>query len=147
MIAASPEEVFDYRLDFAANLMTYNPNVKEVRQIQGNGPGPGSKYRVRVRLGPGVRSYSTLTVTEASRPTRVCDDAEASIPAHEEVTFEPVSLPGGAAGTAVRFLVVTSPRGLFARLADTLLVPGSTRRQVRTELNLMRQHLEARRRH
>ena len=123
VIAVPPADVFDYRLDFGSNLAACNPHVREVVQIEGDGPGVGSKYRVRVRLGPGFTADSTICVTEAVRASKVCDIAEAFIHAHETVSFEAVALSGGRTGTQVRFLVVSSPRGLVARIFDAVLVP------------------------
>ncbi len=144
VIAVPPVDVFDYRLDFGSNLAAYNLNVREVVQIEGDRPGVGSKYRVRVRLGPCFTAETALTVTEAIPAGRVCDVAEAFIHARETVSFEPVRLSDGRTGTKVRFLVLSSPRGLVSRLVDAVLVPLLTRRQVRTELRLMGQELEAR---
>jgi uncharacterized membrane protein len=144
VIAVPPVDVFDYRLDFGSNLVAYNPNVREVVQIEGDGPGVGSKYRVRVRLGPGFTADTTICVTEVVPASEVRDVAEAFIHADETVSFDPVSLPDGRTGTQVRFVVSSNPRGLVSRLVDALLVPILTRRQVRTELRRMRKNLEAR---
>jgi hypothetical protein len=143
LIAAPPDTVFDYRLDFGANLLTYNPSVREVVQTSCEGPGVGSSYRVRVRLAPAWTSAATLTVTEVLRPSRVADLAESFVSARETVTFEPRRLPDGRAGTEVRFVVQTCPKGLGGRLLDAAVLPWLTRRQVRTELRQMRQDLES----
>jgi uncharacterized membrane protein len=142
VIGAPAEKVFDYRLDFGSNLVDYNPSVREVVQIDGDGPGAGSTYRVRVRLVPGLTTEAALTVTEAERPTLVANVAEAFIGAHETVTFEPAVLPDGRTGTRVRFVVRTIPRGVLGRVLDRILLPLLTRHQVRTELRRMRDQLE-----
>jgi len=144
LVAVSPADAFDYRLDFGSNLAAYNPNVREVVHTHGDAPGVGSTYRVRVRLAPGFTATTALTVTEATRPSKVCDVVEAFIHAHETVSFEPAALPDGRTGTRVRFTVCSGPRGLISRLVDAVLVPFLTRHQVHTELRLMREHLEAR---
>jgi Polyketide cyclase / dehydrase and lipid transport len=144
VIGVRPADVFDYRLDFGTNLVTYNPNVREVVQVEGTGPGVGSKYWVRLRLGPGFTTTSLICVTEALRPSRVCDVAESFLDAHEMVTFEPVALGGGRSGTEVCFVVESRPRSWVQRLVAAVLVPLLARRQVRTELRLMCRELEAR---
>ncbi len=144
VIAAPPEEVFDFRLDFGSNLAAYNPSVRAVLQVEGNGPGVGSRYRVRVRLVPGFTARATLTVTTAERPTCVADLAEGFVAAQETVRFEPRVLPDGRTGTDVRFLVTTKPIGWLGRMLDAQLLPALTRRQVRTELRRMRAELEPR---
>ena len=139
-----PEVVFDYRLDFASNLSAYNKNVREVLQLEGLEPGRGSKYRVRVRLAPGLMVSSTLTVTEADRPKRICDTAESVIgSARETLIFEPTMVAQGGSGTSVSFLLETDPKNLLGRLVDRVLM-ALARRQVRLELESMRCHLEAR---
>jgi len=91
VIAVPPEEVFDYRLDFASNLTTYNTNVRDVEQIEGNQLGVGAKYRVRVHVAPGFSVTSTITVTDAARPERIADSARSRTGnADEIVSFEPV---------------------------------------------------------
>ena len=144
VIAAPPEEVFDFRLDFRSNLAACNPSVREVVQVQGDRPGVGSRYRVRVRLAPGFATEATLTVTDAERPTCVADLAESFVGAHETVRFEPCVLADGGTGTEVRFVVTTAPTGFLGRALDAVLLPALTRRQVRTELRRMRAELESR---
>jgi Polyketide cyclase / dehydrase and lipid transport len=144
VIAAPVDAVFDYRLDFASNLMACNPSVRAVVQTHGDGPGVGSAYRVRVRLAPALTTGATLTVTEAVRPLHVADLAESFLSAHEVVSFEPRLLPDGRVGTEVGFVVRTSPEGRWWRLLDAVVLPWLTRRQVRTELRRMRHDLESR---
>jgi len=142
LIAVSPEEVFDYRLDFAANLARYNHNVCDARQIEGHGPGVGAKYSVRVRAAPGLTVNSTLTVTEADRPRRISDSAESPVGnAQETLTFEPTSVTEAGSGTSVTFVVITEPKSAVARIAGPLLAR-LARRQVRLELKSMRTNLE-----
>ena len=144
LIAVPREVVFDYRLDFASNLATYNRNVRDVEQILGNERGVGATYRLRVRLAPGFAVTSTLTVTEATRPQRISDRAESRTGNAEEiVSFASVEVESGNAATEVCFVVITRPQGRVARVADRVLA-GLGRRQVRIELESMRKHLEAR---
>lgn len=143
VVAAPPEAVYAYRLDFASNLAAYNPNVASVEQIGGDGPGVGARYRVKVRMAPGYSATALLTVTEAVPPLLVCDRADSFISADETVRFEPTQSPAGDSATQVLFEVVTNPRSLLLRVLDRALV-GLSRRQVRTELRLIRAHLEGR---
>lgn len=83
-------------------------------------------------------------MTEAVRASRVCDLAEAFIPADETVSFAPLPLGDDRTGTEVCFVVQSRPRGWFQRLVAAVLVPLLARRQVRTELKLMGRELEAR---
>ena len=142
VIAVQPEVAFDYRLDFASNLASYNSNVRTIEQVDGSGPGLGAKYQLRFRLGPGVSARASVTVTDVEWPRRVSDRTESRAGNVEEVvTFAPIGADGRSA-TEVRFVVTTLPQSRLARLTDPMAMSVG-RRQVRAELRLMRQHLEA----
>jgi hypothetical protein len=143
LIDAEPGVVFRYRLDFAGTLQQYNPNVSRVVQTGGDGPGQGSRYAVTVRMGPGFTVTSEITVTEVDEPALIADHASSSAgAAQERLTFQAVPGRHGGTATKVNFAVETQPEGIVARLFDPLMGRLS-RRQVRTELRLMREQLES----
>ncbi len=89
-IAAEPQDVFGYRIDFT-NLPAYNPNVTNLRRVDdGTEPGPGAEYRFDLTLPGMVESIEApLRVVEADPPLRFTYETGPGFMARGECTFEP----------------------------------------------------------
>ncbi len=134
IIRASLEAVFDYRLNLA-NLPRYNPGVSELRP-------DAESYRFRVRLMPGVTLPCKLTVTEATRPSRIRFAIESMFNAEEICLFEST-----AEGIEVRLEThIATPGGALGKLLDAAFVVPTAHRQLKRELALMKIQLEGQRR-
>jgi uncharacterized protein YndB with AHSA1/START domain len=135
-IAAPPERVFDFRLDFA-HLPEYNPNVSNVRRVEGGArPGVGTEYLFDLTLAGMGTLETPLRIAEVERPARVVFDTGPGFIAREVCTFSPA---GG--GTRAEFTVtLTIPGEIDDATRASLEAQG--REQVRLELDLMKKILE-----
>jgi uncharacterized protein YndB with AHSA1/START domain len=89
-IAAPPEPVWRYRLDYTT-LLEYNPYVSGLKRVDdGEELGVGAQYRFQVAM-PGGAYESLLTVVEAAAARRIVNDIDASdgSAAREVVTLIP----------------------------------------------------------
>jgi uncharacterized protein YndB with AHSA1/START domain len=136
-IDAAPEAVFEYRLDYAANLPTYNPNVSKMERTDGGFElGVGAVYAFEVEIPDMGSMPTTLTVTEVDRPQRIVNVMGSGlIVAREECTFTQ-----GDGGTLVAFEVTLTFPEEMAGIAE--MAEQSGREQVRIELELMKKALE-----
>ena len=137
-VDAPPERVFEYRLDYGANLPEYNPNVSNMQRTDGRAElGPGAVYAFEVEI-PGMGSMPTsLTVLEAERPSKIVNEMGSGLfVAREECTFTP-----SEGGTLVAFQVTLTFPDEMAAASE--LAEKSGREQVRLELELMKKALEA----
>jgi len=135
-VAASPEAVFDHRLDFE-NLPAVNPNVANLSRTDGgSAPGPGATYAFDTTI-PGMGTIpTTLTVVEAKRPALIVNEMEAGLRAREVTTFSPAG-----EGTHVRFEVtIFAPDEVDE--AGKAFIAESGSKQVRAELEHMKKALE-----
>lgn len=137
-IEASPESVYEYRLDYERNLPAYNPNVSNMKRTDGGAePGVGASYRFDVEIPNMGTMESTLTVLEAEQPTRIVNEmGSGAFRAQEVCTFTPRD-----SGTHVTFAVTVSFPDEMAGVAT--LAEESGRDQVRQELDLMKKNLES----
>jgi len=136
-VAASPEKVWAYRLDFA-NLPLYNPNVSNfARTDGGTEPGPGATYAFEVTIPDMGTLPQTITVVEAEEPSRIVFETGPWY-AREVATFEP--LPGG--GTRVRFDLTASVPEEMDNDEGRAFIEQSGRKQLRLELGLLKEALE-----
>jgi uncharacterized membrane protein len=127
---APPERVFAYRRDLG-NLPEYNPDVTRLT-------GEGRLYHFHVRVFGPISWPTTLTVTEASAPTRLVFEMTSLMDARETCVFEPTE-----DGTCVHFeLRVASPGGIFGRWLDRWFVVPTARRQIAAELAKIKERLE-----
>jgi hypothetical protein len=136
-IAAEPQAVFDYRLDYEHNLPQYNPAVSKMQRTdEGDQLGPGAQYAFEVDI-PNMGSMpTTLTVLEAGSPSRIVNEMGSGlIKAREECTFTP-----SEGGTLVTFEVTLTFPDEMAGIAE--MAEKSGREQVRGELELMKKQLE-----
>lgn len=141
-IAAPAAAVWAYRLDFT-NLPEYNPDVTGVERVTegsgtGGAAGAGAHYRFTLATVHGPHPV-TLSVTGAVEAKEVRAAMEGGMSAHE--TFAVESL-GEHRCLASLSLWVELPPGLEPEMVDTLLASG--REQIRKELDLMQEVLEAR---
>ncbi len=137
-VAAPPDAVWAYRLDFA-NLPRYNPDVSGVvRTADGEGMdglGPGARYRFTLATPHGPHPVE-LQVTAAEAGTEVSARMEGAVVATE--TF--VAAPDGAGGTAATLtLYLEAPDGIPDDLRASMLANG--RDQIRRELDAMATNL------
>jgi len=136
-IAAPPESVFDYRLDFTT-LPAYNPHVTNLRRTDhGSEPGPGAQYLFDLSL-PGAPGpmETPLRVLQADRPGTVVIETGPDFMALETCRFS------------------ATPDGTHVGFETTLRFPGdidedsakaieaSGREQAHIELDLMKKILE-----
>ncbi len=79
-IDAPRQEVYAFRLD-CLHLPALNPQVRDVRRVDGGteGPGVGTRYRCEVDLARGS-CVATVDVVEAVAPSRIVLDMEAFAP-------------------------------------------------------------------
>jgi hypothetical protein len=141
------ETVWAYRLDFA-NLPEYNPDVQDVTRVaDGTGDaaggvhGPGARYTFGLAdpRRPGVHQPIELWTVEAVAPSLVIAGMSGGSEAYEEFVVEPLE-GGGCQATLT--LWVTLPDGL----PESVLAAAAagSLEQIRKELRLMKQVLEAR---
>lgn len=128
-IAATPERIYDYRLDFAT-LPEYNPNVTNLRAT-GDG-----EYVFDLTLPGAPPMENPLRVVEATRPSRIVFDTGPGYMAREDCTFTP---SGG--GTRVTFeYTLTFPGAIDETTAALLSSSGAE--QARLELENLKKLLE-----
>jgi hypothetical protein len=142
-IAASPHEVWAYRLDFT-NLPQYNPAVRDVRRVTdgagaGGVAGPGAAYEFTLTTPVGPHPVS-LVVTDAVEGTRMSADMVGGMVANETFEVEPMDAVAGCRATLTLWLEL--PEGLAQDKAAQLLARG--RADIRGELDLMREVFAAR---
>lgn len=136
VIAALPETVFDYRLDFE-NLPDYNPHVSNLRRVDGgHEPGPGAEYLFDLTL-PGAGTIeSPMRVLEMLKPSFIVLETGPGYIAREMCRFTRV-----AGGTRVELdLTLAFPGEVDDATTKALETQG--REQLRLELDLMRKRLE-----
>jgi hypothetical protein len=136
-IDASADDAFAYRLDYEANLPTYNPNVSNMQRTdRGSELGVGAVYAFEVEIPDMGSMPTTLTVLEAERPSRIVNEMGSGlITAREECTFAEAD-----DGTLVTFDVTLTFPEEMAGIAE--MAEKSGREQVRLELELMKKQLE-----
>ncbi|MGH2830058.1 MAG: SRPBCC family protein [Actinomycetota bacterium] len=134
-IAAAPEEIFDYRIDFTT-LPEYNPTVSNIRRTDGGSvAGAGAEYLFDLSMG-GATAEMPIRVTLAERPGRIVFDTGPGYMATEDCTFTPAG-----PGTRVEFAyTLTFPTEVDDATAQ--MVEASGREQARTELEHMKKILE-----
>lgn len=136
-IAAPPDDVYDYRLDFT-NLPAYNPHVSNVRRTDaGDELGAGAEYTFDLELPGAPEPMETpLRVLDAERPSLVTLETGPGFMARETCTFDPTE-----AGTRVIFEQTITLEGEIPE--DALKAVGdSAGEQARLELELMKKNLE-----
>jgi Polyketide cyclase / dehydrase and lipid transport len=131
-VAASPMDVWRYRLDFT-NLPAYNPDVTDLERTQRGGEpdglGPGARYAFNLS-GPQGPHPVTLTVTSMDEGREVAATMNGALEARE--TFVVEAAPGGGSSvTLTLFLELASgmPDGTRAALLE------HGRLQIRKELD------------
>jgi polyketide cyclase/dehydrase/lipid transport protein len=89
LIAAEPERVFDYRIDFTT-LPQYNPNVSNLRRVDaGTGHEAGAEYVFNLQMaGAPEPIESPLRLTTVERPTSFSYDTGPGFMAEGLCTFE-----------------------------------------------------------
>jgi hypothetical protein len=141
LIAAPIEEVFRFRLDLTT-LPSYNPDVSDVRLVEGEPLSRGATYTFQLRVAPGWTTSARLTVTEVDSPVRLKFSIDSLMKAREICTFS-VTTVNGTRGTEVKFATeVDSKGGPLAPLVDRLFVVPNLRKQTLRELELMKRCLE-----
>jgi hypothetical protein len=138
-VDAPPEAVFEYRLDYGANLPAYNPNVSKMQRTDGGSDlGPGAVYSFEVDIPNMGPMPTSLMVIEADRPSRIVNEMGSGlIKAREECTFEPSD-----GGTLITFdVTLTFPDEMGDGIVQ--MAEQSGREQVRLELELIKKALES----
>ena len=89
LIAAAPEEVFDFRIDFTT-LPQYNPNVSNLKRVDaGTGHEPGAEFLFNLQLaGAPEPIESPLRLTTVERPTSFSYETGPGFMAEGLCTFE-----------------------------------------------------------
>ena len=129
---------YRHRLDYGANLEAVNPNVTNLSRTDGgNAPGVGATYKFDVVIEGLGAIPTTLTVTEAVEPTRVVNDIDAGLVAHEVCTF--TEIPGGTLVEIAATVAVPDDTDDAGRA----FVEDSGRAQIRLELDTMKALLES----
>ncbi len=131
-VAASPSDVWRYRLDFT-NLPAYNPDVADLeRTVRGGEPdglGPGAEYRFSLVTAQGSHPV-TLAVTSVVSGREVSATMNGAMQAHETFVVQPAD-DGGSTVTLSLFMEL--PPGLPESARSGLLEHG--RLQIRGELD------------
>jgi hypothetical protein len=135
--------VWSFRADFA-NLPDYNPDVSGVvRIIDGVGHPSGAGARYRFQLAdprhPGKTHPVELWTVEVEDPTLVVAGMQGGNEAYEE--FVVVAM-GDESCRATLSLWVSLPDGLSAEVLER--ATSASRSQIRKEMDLMKEVLEAR---
>src|SRR5437016_3158592 len=133
LIAAAPEEVFDFRIDFTT-LPQYNPNVSNLKRVDaGTGHEPGAEFLFNLQLaGAPEPIESPLRLTTVERPTSFSYETGPGFMAEGLCTFE--AKDGGTLvtlGYTLRF-----PGEVDDATADQMASAG--REESRTELENMK---------
>ena len=133
--------VWSFRADFA-NLPDYNPDVTDVQRITDAVGGPGARYRFQLAdpRHPGTTHPVELWTIDVVEPTLVVAGMQGGNEAYEEFVVEPI---GDERCRATLSLWVTLPDGLPPEVVER--ATSASRQQLRKELDLMKEVLEARR--
>jgi Polyketide cyclase / dehydrase and lipid transport len=138
------EVVWAFRADFA-NLPDYNPDVTEVERIVdgtgvGEGCGAGARYRFQLADArrPGVTHPVELWTVDVVKPTLVVAGMQGGNEAYEEFVVEPITEQSCRAELS---LWVSLPDGLSPEVMERATT--ASRQQLRKELDLMKEVLEA----
>lgn len=127
-IAAPPEEVFDYVVDFRT-LKEYNPSVRGVRALHDVPGGQGSRFELTIRMA-GLTLNPVLTVTEARAPVLIRTRVDTWVSARETRLFRHVGRE-----TELTFIIeFASGLPLVGPLVDYVLRKFFAEPQARTEL-------------
>lgn len=145
-IAAAPQDIWAYRLDFL-HLPEYNPSVKGIEQLAHNGPdGSGAHYRFELMAEDGSHPVD-LRVIRSVPGQLVAIELGGELPAEEEFTVsapdpggrgEDAGIGGCQAVIALTLLVPDT----ISTIADAQLLESGTR-QIGDELEQMARLLEA----
>jgi uncharacterized protein YndB with AHSA1/START domain len=142
-IAAAPQDIWAYRLDFL-HLPEYNPSVKGIEQLAHSGPdGSGAHYRFELVAEDGSHSVD-LRVIRSVPGQLVAIELGGELPAEEEFTVsapepgEGASTGGCQAAIALTLLIPDT----IPTIADAQLLESGTR-QIGDELEQMARRLEA----
>jgi uncharacterized protein YndB with AHSA1/START domain len=143
-IAAPADKVFAYRLDFT-NLPDYNPNVSNLRRIDGGTqPGPGAEYWFNITL-PGFDAPLTcpIKVLEADPPNRIVfDTGMVSENEPNYFTREVCKFESEGEGTRAWFeMTLTIPDDLDE--PTRTIYESNTQQQARLELDQIKKALES----
>jgi Polyketide cyclase / dehydrase and lipid transport len=137
--------VWSFRADFA-NLPDYNPDVSDVERItdgagMGGPCGPGARYRFQLAdpRHPGKTHPVELWTVDVEEPTLVVAGMQGGNEAYEEFVVEPL---GKERCRATLSLWVSLPDGLPPEVLER--ATSASRQQIRKELDLMKEVLEAR---
>jgi uncharacterized protein YndB with AHSA1/START domain len=137
-IAAPPELVWAYRLDYTT-LPDYNPLVRPLERVdKGDAPGVGASYRFQVDMGAGPID-AMLTVLEAVPYSRIVNDAAGEGGAAREV----VTVVPANGGSRLQLAVTNQlPDDLDTGARDAII--SASRAHVQLELENIKAALEAR---
>jgi hypothetical protein len=141
-LAATPAEIWAYRLDFR-NLPAYNSNVKNLERLaDGDADGVGATYRFDL-AGPGGAFPVELEVARTEPDRVVAIEMRGALPAAEVFTVEALDADGNGPRSSVAIaLTLRIPDELPAGGDDGLLASGV--RQLEAELDGMAAALAAR---
>jgi uncharacterized protein YndB with AHSA1/START domain len=138
-MAATPAEIWSYRLDFR-NLPAYNPNVKNLERAAEGGPdGTGAIFRFDIDTPAGFFPVE-IEVTRTVPERVVAIDMRGALPAAEVFTVEPFDGDGPLSSVAIT-LTLRIPDELPEKADDHLLADGL--RQIGDELDGMAANLGA----
>ena len=113
-----PEDAFAYMAD-VRNFAAWDPGVRRVTAVRGDGPGLGAVYEVEVRVGA-ASLVMRHEVIEWEPPRRLVLLASTrTLRSVDEVRVDPASDPPSE-GAVVTYDARLEPRGML-RLADPLL--------------------------
>jgi hypothetical protein len=134
-LAATPAEIWAYRLDFR-NLPAYNPDVKNLeRVVDGDADGVGATYRFEL-VSPRGAFPVELEVTRTEPDRVVAIEMRGALPAAEVFTVEALDADGDQPRSSVTVaLTLRIPDEYPADSDDSLLASGI--RQLDDELEAM----------
>ncbi len=137
------EAVWAFRADFA-NLPDYNPDVTDVERIEdgvGEAWGAGARYRFQLADArrPDITHPVELWTVDVVKPTLVIAGMKGGNEAYEEFVVEPIAEQSCRATLS---LWVSLPDGLPPEVIERATT--ASRQQLRKELDLMKEVLEAR---
>ena len=120
-----PTDVFDYMADLA-HFAEWDPGVRSVEQVVGDGAGPESAFLVTVD-GPGRGIELRYATVEFDRPETVTVEATTRLlTSRDRIDVTPIDPSDPAGGSLVRYRAELSLNGVL-RFADPLLRPLFTR--------------------
>ena len=113
-----PEDAFAYMAD-VRNFAAWDPGVRRVTAVRGDGPGLGAVYEVEVRVGAAslVLRYEVIAWEPPRRLVLLASTR--TLRSVDEVRVDPASDPPSE-GAVVTYDARLEPRGML-RLADPLL--------------------------